>query len=175
MTTDGSDSAAAGDDDGGSGDAANAGAEIDGAARRPAATGAVTRGVLRLFRDMGEACLTEVTLKTGRRADVLALDRRGGVTILEVKSSRADFRADDKWREYLPFCDRFYFAVPMDFPREILPEEVGLVIADAYGAAIDRPAAEGTMNASRRKALTLRYARLAAERLRRLDDPGAAL
>lgn len=139
---------------------------------RPAATGAVTRGAVRLFREMGAACLLEVTLKTGRRADVMALDRDGAITILEVKSSVEDFRTDAKWEEYLPFCDRFYFAVPVDFPVEVLPDAVGLVVADAYGAAIERPAAQGAMNASRRKALTLRYARQAAERLMRGIDPG---
>ncbi|MEQ8602696.1 MAG: MmcB family DNA repair protein [Marivibrio sp.] len=139
---------------------------------RPAATGAVTRGAVRLLREMGSACLLEVTLKTGRRADVMALDKAGGVTIVEVKSSIEDYRADSKWIEYLPFCDRFYFAVPVDFPVEILPDAVGLIVADAYGASIERPAAEGSMNASRRKALTLRYARQAAERLMRMADPG---
>lgn len=140
---------------------------------RPAATGAVTRGAVRLLREMGSACLLEVILKTGRRADVMALDKSGGVTIVEVKSSLEDYRADSKWVEYLPFCDRFYFAVPVDFPMEILPEEVGLIVADAYGAAIERPAADGSMNASRRKALMLRYARQASERLMRVMDPGS--
>lgn len=142
---------------------------------RPAATGAVTRGATRLFRERGEACLLEVILKTGRRADIMALDRAGAVTILEVKSGVEDYRADGKWRDYLPFCDRFYFAVPIGFPVEILPDEVGLVVADAYGASIERPAAEGAMNASRRKALMLRYARQAAERLMRVGDPSAGL
>ncbi len=151
-------------------------AEADDApAGRPAVTEAVTRGAVRLFREMGASCLTEVTLTTGRRADVVALDRRGGISILEVKSSLEDYRADEKWADYLPFCDRFYFAVPVDFPQEILPDDVGLVVADAYGAAIERAAAEGTMNAARRKALTLRYARLGAERLMRAIDPAAGL
>lgn len=140
---------------------------------RPSATGAVTRGAVRHFRERGEACLLEVTLKTGRRADIMAVDKAGAVTILEVKSSVEDYRADAKWQEYLPFCDRFYFAVPVGFPVEILPDEVGLVIADAYGAAIERPAADGAMNASRRKALMLRFARQAADRLMRAIDPAA--
>jgi hypothetical protein len=138
---------------------------------RPDATDAVTRGAVRLFRERGEACLLEVILKTGRRADIMALDRSGTVTILEVKSGIEDFRADRKWLDYLPFCDRFFFAVPVGFPVDVLPEEVGLVIADAYGASIERPAAEGSMNAARRKALMLRYARQAADRLMRTVDP----
>jgi len=139
---------------------------------RPATTGAVTRGAVRFFRERGQSCLLEVTLKTGRRADIMAIDRSGVVTIVEVKSGVEDFRVDEKWTEYLPFCDRFYFAVAIDFPTDILPDDVGLVIADAYGAAIERTAAEGTMNASRRKALMLRYARQAADRLMRAQDPG---
>ncbi len=137
---------------------------------RPDATQAVTRGTMRLLREMGLSCLTEVPLKTGRRVDVMALDKKGQTTIVEVKSSLEDYAADSKWGEYLPFCDRFYFAVPTDFPVDILPGEVGLILADAYGASIERPAAEGSMNASRRKALTLRFARLAAERCSRLME-----
>lgn len=138
---------------------------------RPEATDAVTRGTVRLFREMGAACLTEMILKTGRRADIMALDKAGAITIIEVKSSIEDYRADSKWAEYLPYCDRFFFAVPVGFPGEILPEAVGLVFADAYGAAIERPAAEGQLNASRRKAIMLRYARQAADRLMRESDP----
>jgi hypothetical protein len=137
---------------------------------RPDATQTVTRGTLRLLREMGLACLTEVPLNTGRRVDILALDRKGLVSVVEVKSSLEDYAADGKWQEYLPFCDRFYFAVPLDFPVGILPAETGLIVADAYGAAIERPAAEGSMNAARRKALTLRAARLGAERCARLLD-----
>lgn len=135
---------------------------------RPDATAAVTRGTLRLLREMGLACLTEVPLATGRRVDILALDRKGLVSVVEVKSSPEDFAADMKWQDYLPFCDRFYFAVPLDFPLDALPRETGLILADAYGAAIERAAAEGSMNAARRKALTLRAARLGADRCARL-------
>lgn len=133
-------------------------------ADRPTATQAVTRGAIRLLHDMGFSCLTEVSLKTRRRVDILALDRRGLVTAVEVKSSIEDFTADQKWQEYLPFCDQFFFAVPLDFPVDMLPQDTGLIVADAYGASIERPATEGSMNAARRKALTLRFARLAADR-----------
>ena len=132
----------------------------------------VTRGVCRLLTEMDYACVTELTLKTGRRVDVMALDPKGKVTVVEVKVSTADFRGDRKWTDYLPFCDQFYFAVPVDFPQEIIPPETGLITADAYGAAIVSPAAQGDMNAARRKALTLRFARHAARRLSGLTDAG---
>lgn len=144
--------------------------DFSGFGARPDATQAVTRGTLRLLREMGLACLTEVPLNSGRRVDILGLDRKGLVSVIEVKSSPEDFAADAKWRDYLPFCDRFYFAVPVDFPSAILPAETGLILADAYGAAIERPAADGSMNAARRKALTLRAARLGMERCARLLD-----
>ncbi len=131
----------------------------------------LTRGVGRLFDAMAQVSLTEFSLKSGRRADVLALDGDGTFTIVEIKSSLADFRADQKWPDYLEFCDNFYFAVPQGFPIDVLPEDEGLMIADRWDAAIVRPAAERAMHASRRKALTLRFARQAAQRLQRLTDP----
>ncbi len=131
----------------------------------------VVRGVSRLMHHLGETCLGEFTLKTGRRVDLIALDRKGAFTVVEVKSSVADFRSDNKWHEYLEFCDRFYFAVPMDFPTDILPTECGLMVADGYGSEILRESQPGSMNATRRKALTLRFARTAATRLMRLSDP----
>lgn len=139
---------------------------------RPGVTQDVTRGVTRMLRQMGQGCVTELSLKTGRRVDVIAIDRKGLVTVVEVKSSLEDYRTDEKWQEYLPFCDAFYFAVSDTFPVEILPDDVGLIIADAYGAEIVRPATEGQMNPARRKALTLRFARNAADRLMRWEDPG---
>ncbi len=131
----------------------------------------LARGVCRLFEDMGHAALTEFTLANGRRVDVIALDGRGVVSIAEIKSSVADFRADLKWEAYLDFCDRFYFAVAADFPRELLPEEVGLIVADDWSGSVVRDAPALAMNGSRRRAQTLRLALTAAQRLRRFTDP----
>ena len=134
----------------------------------------LARGVTRAMTQLGCACLSEFTLKSARRVDVIALDRKGNFTIVEIKTSVADFRSDGKWQEYLPFCDHYYFAVPEDFPVEILPPDQGLMIADAYTAAIVREATPGTMNAARRKALTLRFARKAGSRLSQFTDPALA-
>lgn len=132
------------------------------------------RGVCRLLVEQGRGPLTEVTLRTGRRADVLALDRDGLITIVEVKSSLADFRADAKWGEYLEFCDLFFFAVGPAFPRERLPGDHGLIIADRYGAVVERPAPLRKLAGARRKALTLRFGLLAAQRLQMLADAGVS-
>ena len=133
----------------------------------------LARGVCRALMDRGAGTLTEFTLRSGRRADVIALDDDGRFTIVEVKTNPADFRSDGKWSEYLDFCDRFYFAVPEDFPCELLPPDHGIMVADAYGAQVLRLSAERPMNAARRRALTLRFARAAAQRLTRFNDPHA--
>ena len=125
-----------------------------------------------MFTAMNQASVTEFTVRNGRRADVLALDGKGRFSIVEVKTSVADFQSDAKWPDYLDYCDFYYFGVPEDFPADILPEEHGLIIADRYGAAIVRQAAESPINAARRKAQTLAFAIQAARRLRQLTDPG---
>ncbi len=135
---------------------------------------ALARGVCRALAARGCATLTELTLANGRRADVMAITSSGEIWIIEVKSSVEDFRADRKWADYKPFCDRLYFAVPGDFPVALIPDECGLIGADAYAAEILRPAPLDPLNAARRKAVTLRFARLAASRLLRLRDPAAA-
>lgn len=135
----------------------------------------IARGVCRALALRGCATLTEFVLKGGRRADVIALDGAGEIAIVEVKSSRADFAGDGKWPDYLAFCDRFYFAVPPDFPQELLPQDCGLLVADAYGAEVLRPAPTAKLHASRRRALTLRFAQVASQRLTRLCDPGATV
>ena len=132
---------------------------------------AIARGVLRLLLEHDRPGLTEVVLKSGRRADVMALGRDGEVWIVEVKSSVADFRSDAKWGDYLEFCDRFFFAVPPDFPASLIPDECGLIVADSFGGAIVRDAPASTLNAARRKAVTLRFGRLAADRLVRSGEP----
>ncbi len=129
---------------------------------RPDRTLALTRGVTRLFVDLGMSPLCEFRLVNSRRADVAALDRRGRLVMAEIKSCRADFEADAKWTEYLDFCDEFYFAVDPAFPTEILPAGEGLIVADEYGAVISRPAETRPLVAARRKAVTLRFARQAA-------------
>ena len=125
----------------------------------------IARGVLRLLMDHGYAGVTEMTLANGRRADIAALGPGGEISIIEIKSSVADFRSDQKWPEYRPFCDRFYFAVNHDFPQDLIPGEAGLIIADAFGGAILREPEYEKLAAARRKAVTLRFARLAATRL----------
>ena len=111
-------------------------------------------------------------LGNGRRADILALDSGGRITIVEVKSSVADFRADGKWPDYLDYCDRFYFAVGATFPVAILPPEHGLIVADRHGAAVLRDSvALPAVPPARRRSVTLSVALQAAERLRRREDP----
>ena len=128
------------------------------------------RGVGRLLRDMGYASLTEFRLSSGRRADVAGIDRKGAIFIVEIKSSLADFQSDDKWRRYLAHCDRFAFAVAVDFPADVLPPETGFIVADAYGAALVRPAPETPMKPNLRKKEILSFARQAAARLGAMLD-----
>ena len=142
-------------------------AEIE-AAERPGQI--LTRGLIRALTDQGNAALSEVTLATGRRVDAMAIDAKGGISVVEVKSSVADFRSDGKWPEYAEFCDRFFFAVPADFPQEILPAEPGLFVVDAFGGALIRPAPEHKLPAARRKALLFKFGRLAARRLAGVSD-----
>jgi len=126
----------------------------------------IARGTERLLADMGLTSIREFSLTSGRRVDIAALAKDGQITFIEVKSSLADFRSDQKWPDYLEYCDRFFFAVARDFAREVLPAEHGLIVADRYGAEILRPdASEKTIVAARRKAVTLRFARVAATRL----------
>lgn len=128
-------------------------------------TNAVAQGVERLLRQMGLSTIREFTLANGRRADIAGLSRKGEIVLVEIKVSVADFRADGKWPDYLDFCDRFFFAVPEQFPRDILPADQGLIIADQFGGAELRAAPEARISAARRKAVILRFARKAAERL----------
>lgn len=132
---------------------------------------AVQRGVMRHLAARGLMGLSEFTLVSGRRADILAVDGRGEISIIEIKSCVADFRSDGKWPEYRAFCDRLLFAVPLDFPTEILPDETGLLVADAFGAEMLREAPSHPLPGATRKALMLRFARAAASRLAALHDP----
>jgi hypothetical protein len=134
------------------------------AASRPETTAQVTRGAARLLAALGYAPLSEVGLPNGRRADLMALGPKGQIFIVEVKSSVEDFRTDQKWWEYRPYCDAFAFAVAPEFPREILPEDPGLIVADSFGGAVLRDAPTEPLAGARRKALTLAFARLAAMR-----------
>ncbi|WP_238120538.1 MULTISPECIES: MmcB family DNA repair protein [unclassified Xanthobacter] len=139
--------------------------------RQSATALAVQRGVLRHLAAHGWVGITEFALASGRRADVLAIDGRGEIAIIEIKSSLQDFRSDGKWPEYRAFCDRLLFAVPADFPVEVLPQDVGLLLADGFGAAQMREAPRHPLAPATRKALTLRLARAAASRLTALHDP----
>ncbi len=142
-----------------------------GASPRAGAAPKLARGLCRALADRGYATLTEFSLKSGRRADVLAVDKAGEVLIVEIKSSVEDYRADRKWRDYLAWCDRFYFCVPAGFDAGLLPEDCGLIVADGYGAEIRRQPPLRRLAAARRRALLLRFAHAAAGRLQRLLDP----
>jgi hypothetical protein len=131
---------------------------------RPEITAAVTRGAARLLVDLGYAPLAEVTLPNGRRADLMALGHRGEIVIVEVKSGIEDYRVDRKWHEYLPYCDRFAFAVAPEFPRDILPDEPGLIVCDGFGGAVLREAPVTPLAGARRKALTIAFGRMGAMR-----------
>jgi hypothetical protein len=134
----------------------------------------IARGVRRLLRARGFSSLTELPLSDGRRADIVAVNGEGEVLIAEIKSSTADFRADRKWRDYVACCDRLYFAISEHTPVELMPVEAGLIVADPYGAEILREAQIQRMAPASRRALLLRFAQAAADRLHRLADPGGA-
>jgi hypothetical protein len=131
----------------------------------------LARGVCRMLAERGFAALPEFATRDGLRMDVLALGPKGELWCVEVKSSRADFLADGKWQGYLPWCDRFFFAVPEGFPDDLLPPEHGLMRADRWGADILRWGPEERLAGARRKMLTLAFARLAAARVLTLTDP----
>lgn len=137
---------------------------IDLVFSRPETTLGVTRGAARLLVDMGYAPLLEVGLPNGRRADVMALGPRGDIVICEVKSGVEDYRCDQKWRDYGPFCDAFYFAVAPEFPHDLIGDDCGLIVADGFGGAVVREATAIPLAPARRKALTLAFARLGAMR-----------
>ena len=144
-----------------------------GSTSRPEVTRALCRGVTRALFAADHTALAELPLANGRRADLVAVGRAGEITIVEVKSGRADFQADRKWRDYLDFCDLFYFAIGPDFPAWLLPAEEGLIRADRYAAEVARPAVHRPLSGARRKAMLIRFARVAASRLQVLADPEA--
>ncbi|MEM7215485.1 MAG: MmcB family DNA repair protein [Pseudomonadota bacterium] len=128
---------------------------------------AIRTGILRGFGESDWVFVPEITLANGRRADLVALDGKGVIRIIEIKSSIADFKSDKKWHEYRDYCDAFYFASHPDVPGEIFPEDEGFILADSYGCHIVREAKDQKLSGPTRKALTLRIARIAAERLTR--------
>jgi hypothetical protein len=132
---------------------------------------AIARGTARLLHSLGFASVSELPLPSGRRADLVALNDRGEIWIVEIKSSIEDLRTDQKWPEYRAHCDRLFFAFTQDLRCEIFPDETGLIIADAYGAHLQRPAPEHRLAAPTRKSMTVRFALAAAQRISRLVDP----
>lgn len=136
----------------------------------PADAEALSRGIERFLNDLGYQTLTEFRLVNGRRADVVGLDRRGRFAIVEIKASAADFRADHKWPDYLPYSDDFYFGVAGEFPMAILPDDHGVIAADAYSGVILRPSRRQPMKGSARAKQILEFALVAGARLRR-DGP----
>lgn len=135
----------------------------------------VRRGVQRLLLEMGAVVIPEICLSTGRRADLVALTRKGDIWIIEIKSSIEDFRVDRKWPEYRLHSDRFFFATHPDVPAEIFPSECGFILSDGYGAEILRDAPEHRLAASTRKALMLRIARAGAARLTAAEIAGVSI
>jgi hypothetical protein len=132
---------------------------------------AVARGTTRLLHSFGFSVVSELPLASGRRADIVALGAAGEVWIVEIKSSIADFRADQKWMDYRLHCDRLFFATTLEVPCEIFPPDTGLIVADAFGASILCEAPEHRLHAATRKSMMLAFARAAALRLSALADP----
>jgi hypothetical protein len=139
--------------------------------RQSQAALAIARGASRLLLTHRMACIPELSLANGRRADLAAVSDRNDIWIVEIKSCIADFRADQKWPDYRAYCVRLFFAVASDFPQELLPGDTGLIIADRYGGEIVRPAPEHRLGPAVRKAMTLTLARTAALRLLGVSDP----
>ena len=132
---------------------------------------AVARGTSRLLHSLGFSVMSELPLASGRRADLVALGADGELWIVEIKSSIADLRADQKWLDYRLHCDRLFFATTLDVPCEIFPSDTGLIVADAFGASVKCEAPEHRLHAATRRSMMLAFARAAALRLSALADP----
>ncbi len=132
----------------------------------------LARGVCRHLAGHGFVTVEELVPRPGLRVDVMALGPKGEIWVVECKSSRADFMADQKWQGYLEWCDRFFWAVDANFPTELLPAESGLILADPYDAEILRMGSESKLAGARRKVITQKFARHAARRLQAFRDPG---
>src|ERR1700760_1560925 len=139
--------------------------------RQSATALAVARGTSRLLHALGFSVVRELSLPSGRRADLAALGVAGEIWIVEIKSSVADFRADQKWTDYRLHCDRLFFATGAHGPPDIFPPEAGLILADGYGAELVREAPAHRLHASTRKSVMLAFARAAAVRLQALSNP----
>tara|TARA_A100001015_G_C14812530_1_gene641356 strand:+ start:409 stop:858 length:450 start_codon:yes stop_codon:yes gene_type:complete len=133
----------------------------------------LARGMARHLAGLGFVSLEEFPPIKGLRVDLLALGRKSEIWIIECKSSREDFMSDEKWQNYLPWCDQYFWAVPTDFPVDILPEQTGVFWADGYDAELMRDAPISTLSPARRKSIIHRFARRAARRLAVLRDPTA--
>lgn len=133
----------------------------------------LARGVARLLRSLDYAVLTEFVPARGLRVDVIGLGPKGDIWIVECKSSRTDFTSDHKWQGYLPWCDRYFWAVDADFPVELLPADTGLILADPYGAEIQRMGQQTKLAGARRSKITRDFARSGAMRLQTSSDPDA--
>jgi len=131
----------------------------------------VARGTTRLLHALGFSVVSELPLASGRRADLVGLGAGGEIWIVEIKSSVADLRADQKWMDYRLHCDRLFFATTVEVPCEIFPQDTGLIVADAFGASIVCEAPEHRLHAATRRSLLLAFARAAALRLSALADP----
>lgn len=142
---------------------------VDG--RQSQAALAIARGTARLLLAHGFSCVSELALASGRRADLVGLDASGEIWIVEVKSSIADFRADQKWMDYQMHCDRLFFATSREVPCDIFPKDTGLIVADAFGAHIECEAPAHRLPAPTRKSMMLAFARAASLRLQALYDP----
>lgn len=138
---------------------------------------AVARGICRLFARNDIWCLPEMPLRSNRRADLMGIDAKGRVIIVEIKVSKADLLGDGKWTDYLNHCDRFYWGLSHHLDREcmetmaFLPDRCGLIIADGYDAEFLRPAPDLGLNAARRKAEIERLARASLRRQVVSADP----
>ena len=131
----------------------------------------IARGVARHLARLNFASLEEFVPTRGLRVDLMAIGPKSEIWIIECKSGRADFMADKKWQGYLDYCDSFFWAVDMQFPTNILPDEGGLIVADAFDAEILRIPEESPLSPARRKKIIHKFGRDAALRLRSFRDP----
>ena len=125
----------------------------------------ISRGVMRHFAQIGLSSLSEFSPIRGLRVDIVALGPSDEIWIVECKSGKNDFKSDNKWHNYLDWCDRYFWAVAAEFPIDILPSDTGLIIADPYDASILREAPLNKISVARRKKLIKSIAKSACNRL----------
>ena len=125
---------------------------------------------MRFLSTKGYKVLTEFALPNKKRVDIIGINLKKEIVIVEVKSNKNGIKLDKKWKNYLNYCNYFYFACSEKLNLNF-SENIGIIRNNCNKIEITKEPKYKKLPENKKNKLIFKISLSAISKFHRLIDP----